>query len=402
MADGERFALYACPKHVPIGVTLRIEPAHDGYRLQKIVAVPCPKCKNPDPIEDIRFERQGEARLWGCHLCRTRWSTISTEDTAQVGELRVQPYATVLAFLKPKFEAANVEVEALVFREAAWMQATGMSTPPELSGVALRFHELPVHSQSVSGVTELPESIAILVLLRDKRARTAHIQRLGGQPDRSGVVGARPDATARSLHEDFERTFSRNGGNADAALSAAVQRMAFTEPHRPPAPTEAEGPPTEKGSRWTQKSGEHTIASSTASPLQVQLTPEPPILVEILDVELATDGTNVVVFRRVTHEGDAEPSVRLNRRDFIRAHRPWVPDLPAPPPAAIEVHVGEEWASTDGDELIVTSVDPRKEIVHGDDPKAKRKRQIPFSQFAGDKWRRIIRKSALARILEQE
>jgi hypothetical protein len=139
--------------------------------------------------------------------------------------------------------------------------------------------------------------------------------------------------------------------------------------------------PIPSGSRWSQrKSGD---------------------LVYVVSTDPTPNNDGLVVTFRHQHETDGTPQ-RMLRKDFVKYHVPFDPAQEvAVPPVPFVIAAQDEWESVSGDLVIVESVDARREVVRvissGD-----RRRAIPFKEFIENKWRKIVRRSALDRLMSDD
>lgn len=114
--------------------------------------------------------------------------------------------------------------------------------------------------------------------------------------------------------------------------------------------------------------------------------------VEIMEVE-----NGAVAFRA------DEQSFRMTIEDFLSFHRPFSFDAsPAPTMPLPEIAPGEEWTSVEGTVTIVDVNSKREQVsvrwAHG----GQKTSRLDLRAFAGDKWRKVIRKTAFQRIMDDE
>lgn len=375
---------YACPRHIPIGIRSEYTSVAENYTVP-IHAVSCPSCRNSDPVEDVRFAIAG-ARLWGCAFCSTaRWITIETPSSPSA---RLRLYDdTLLETARHNIEATNI-----------LLSTRGYSALVEVIDGRSVFHTLPA-----TPTVDLPPPVEAVITLRTAPRRP--VRRLGGAPDRGGVVDTRQTPNMRQifqemlseapappldLHQEHPIT-SLVMGNArgEASTIANTMRRALEEVPTP--------------SRVLTRHPESPVMDNEITAESQWIQKSSADIIEVLGIERALDGSPIIRFRRTAE--DNEPAVRLSRPDFLALHRPYNPNHPSsvdPSKPPIEITIGEEWASSDGDSIVISSVDGRKEIVYGDDLNTKKRRQIPFAQFEGGRWRKVVRRSAYARILDED
>jgi hypothetical protein len=116
-------------------------------------------------------------------------------------------------------------------------------------------------------------------------------------------------------------------------------------------------------------------------------------VVEVVKVENAA-----VTFR------SEEQSFRMVHTDFLHFHRPFTLDNgPSPQSFPLpDLAPGDEWTSVEGT-VVIVSVDSKREQVsvkwaHG----SQRTARLNLRDFATDKWRKIVRKTAFQRLLDED
>jgi hypothetical protein len=225
------------------------------------------------------------------------------------------------------------------------------------------------------------------------------VHRLGGTPNRGGVVGSAINPV-RPAPGPTNPVLYRPPGLEDGQAAEVLHRLRDQNQTLPVVPqafvktpvTETPLPeiPVVRDSLWVQRaSGE---------------------IVVVVDILRAQDGSDVISFHRSTAE-ETEPSVSMTRQDFLVHHRLYVSSSDKETQLAeikkqlpkIAVSPNEEWGCTDGSGILVTEVDFRKEAVYGNDVRTGKRRQIPFSQFAmAGQWRKIVRRSIYERIRQPD
>lgn len=393
-------AAYACPKHTPTGVQCRITANYQAPAEPRTIrpgfecrSTPCPTCGDRDPAEDIRIA-VFPARLWLCTSCNNRWVTIPRipEDDQNIEQLAYM--------ISHELRRLTYEVDAMTILDSlSWSDLQrSASVQVDNSGPVRRLvlHDMQAFLDATAFTEQIRGDFHALLRVRSNAVRQVDrpVQRLGGSPNRGGVVGSQTNPVRRVPADNVE--VYRPTGAADAAAAAAAlhQLRREDQQHRVPAPSslfEAESHETpipdiaiDKESVWVQRmSGD---------------------LMVVLDIIKATDGSEVVQFRR-SNADEIEPAVTMSRRDFLTYHRQFVrasePEKKTPTPM-LQISVDEEWECQDGSGMIITQVDFRKEIVYGDDLKTKRHRQIPFVQFIAGRWRKIVRRSVYDRLRKPE
>jgi hypothetical protein len=112
----------------------------------------------------------------------------------------------------------------------------------------------------------------------------------------------------------------------------------------------------------------------------------------------------VVTYNRPADDPDRRFRSKLNmlRKDFLKFHRPYEPtqdNPPSEPLVVVDICDGDEWESVNGDSVRVVSVNPRKTTAVVEDS-AKRRREVPFKELASGRWRKIVRRTAYERLLD--
>jgi hypothetical protein len=388
---------YACPRHAPAGVQCRItanyiaptEPrtARPGFECR---STPCPMCGDREPAEDIRIS-VFPARLWLCTSCNGRWVTIPRI----LGE---DQNLEQLSYMIPhELGRLTYEVDSMIVLDpASWTDLRrSASAQADNTGAVPRIvlRDMQAFLDPTVVTEQVREHFHAILRVRSNAVRQVDrpVQRLGGSPNRGGVVGSQQNPVRRA--PVLNDMVYRPTGPAETSAQAAALRQLRDQ--RAPAPArdlfEVESVETpmpdiaiDKESVWVQRmSGD---------------------LMVVLDIVKATDGSEAISFRRSNAE-EMEPAVTMSRRDFLTYHRQYVAsssEAEKPKTPMVEISVDEEWECQDGSGLMVTQVDFRKEIVYGDDLKTKRHRQIPFIQFIAGRWRKIVRRSVYDRIRRPE
>ncbi len=381
---------YACPKHAPSNIQCHItanyqvplapRTTRQGFECR---STPCPMCGDPDPAEDVRITAH-PARLWVCSACNGRWVTVPRTDEAQnLEELFGRIYHELSRW--------HNEIESIqILQPLSWaeLRSSERVVQPDPSETIPRI-TLPNGLQASLNITIMTEQIRgyfhaiVRVRATTVRQGRAPVQRLGGSPNRGGVVGSTTNPVRPVAVPNDPMIFRATGVAAEtvAAAASALHRLRREEA-APEVPCVSEVA-VDQESVWVQRtSGDHVI---------------------VVEVVKATDGSDVVVFCRGSAEGN-EPTVSMSRQDFLTYHRVYVPasESAAPAKPLIGVSINEEWECKDGSAMLITQVDPRREVVYGDDIKTKKHRSIPFQQFLAGRWRKVVRLSVYDRIRRPE
>lgn len=312
-----------------------------------------------------------------CRLCNYRWGMLGPPPpTRSPGWLRERVDAFFGVAEQNAFRVTRIEIATPLWQDFVQMSDAYVGEPNP-TGQMNSFRQVPV-----TEVSRLDSGGSVLLHLqggpqtRPAEPRRA-VQRLGGQPNREGVVtgGERQNA----MTANFGLLYGSDPRGINPRFRPMNARRADTqeEEHLAPIPN---------GSRWVQRrTGE---------------------LIEVVACERTRDNTLMVRWRKFGEESSTTPMLQ---RDFLRYHTPYEEtakaiqkEMLAPTAPPIVVTPGEEWESVNGDGIIVVEVDPRKEMVHAEDMTSRRGRTIPMSEFAGARWRKIIRKNLFERLLEDE
>ena len=394
---------YTCPRHAPFsahcGITANYQVPSDPSTLSTHRAIPCPSCGNSEPAEDVRIDVL-PARLWFCAPpgCGMRWVTIPNRTEGV--NINTQAEGIYAALARWQLEVDSM----VVFHGAAWNSLRqDPQTDPIFNAHIDAANTITLRSgiqamfEPASVTEEVRANFAAILRVRNSimRARQNPVQRLGGSPNRGGVVGSAQNPT-----QPLPR--AAQAGDVDPNLATVPLR-----------PTTA-GDMAAAHSALTRlaRSDIFEAADSTNTPIA-----DVPIKIDSLwvqrvsgatmvvgEVFVSTDGIDVVKFKNLVAE-ENEPSSTMTKLDFLLQHRAFTTkgseDAPAPKPM-IEISPDEEWECSDGSGMIVTQIDFRKETVYGDDTKSRKHRQIPFIQFITGRWRKIVRRSVYERLRNPE
>ena len=124
-------------------------------------------------------------------------------------------------------------------------------------------------------------------------------------------------------------------------------------------------------------------------------------IVEVTELGRSTDrGDTVVHFKRISD--DLEAGVVLMQLDFVTLYKPIDAEPAAREEPTVEVLKDEEWEHIDSGETgVVDTVDTKRNlvIIIGKD---KHRRSVRMIDFVNNKWRKIMRRTAYARLLEDD
>lgn len=371
---------YVCPRHLPMGIIAEVVRQRDEYTMNRQAnpfVCNCLHCPNQDIVEDLHLNQLpvGQWGLWTCLMCGYRWAVIGSAPHGVPPQWYHDTLTEMLRQLGTHgFDVIAVETTAVI----------ATSLPPEA-------HYGPGLTATTRETLPVPES-AILVRLSMRTRQQAPtsqrvrpVQRLGGQPNRIGAgSGPNPQIT----EEAYERFYRQQ----DVAPSIDLHReMPIPRIRRPRPELELPEEVQEQealvavpdGSRWTQRASGNVI--------------------EVERVVRSQDGEAVVRYRRMTDD-PINPTMSMLRRDFLQNHTPFIlPDSTSPgTPLPIDVASGDEWESSNGDIIIIATVDPKREIVQAEERTSKRRRMIAFVEFTNGRWRKIVRRTAYDRLMQSD
>ncbi len=383
---------YVCPKHVPTntqsrltmnyqpGPPMEVRTIRPGFECR---STPCPSCGALDPAEDVRLTAF-PARFWMCVACNCRWVTFPRVPANDQPALDVTFQTAAHELGRWLYESDSI----LVLQQDSWSHLRRTETvlgplePESVPRLTLGGGLQAVLNTSImSEAARAPFHAIMRVRSLAVRQADRPVQRLGGSPSRGGIGGDLPGYVRTLATPPRARPPATN-----IDVASVLRRLRETDVAVPaeqdPATTPVPDLPIDLQTTWIQRNGGKLIV--------------------VEEIVRAQDGSEAIKFRNATD--DSEAAVTMIRRDFLIYHRPHVPTTDAPPPVPpmINVQIAEEWESQDGSGIIITQIDSRREIVHGDDVKTKKHRQIAFIEFATGRWRRIIRRSVYDRIRKPE
>jgi hypothetical protein len=132
-------------------------------------------------------------------------------------------------------------------------------------------------------------------------------------------------------------------------------------------------------------------------------------IVEVAYLGRSTDGSEPVVhFKRISDTLESNQMMLL--RDFETMHRVFAHDTTKrrERETVVEVLKDEEWEHVESGEVVrIDSVDTKRNLVivmgGATTPTVSAKRRsVPMLDFVNAKWRRIVRKTAFARLMEDD
>ena len=402
---------WVCPRHLPVGVQAQLTTESLGVNRPTSPVPPsapasinrsCLNCGSVDPVEDTRVQLPPTSSLWMCNLCSARWAIIDMTGVLvqAFGGDESAVVRQILDDTRVQLLGENYRIEEIQTAETRFQQifdfyhrvsspdragATGyLDTVTLYAGIPVRL----VLTDGASGALRLrlaggPEFRAPA---RQNRAVTALIPNVEGRPvdgvtrfddivlqrtvpapgtvyiaDQPHFVGIIPTRVDRPFRVESEA--------AAQTIGALLEEMAPT-------------PFVTKGSQWKN--------SSTGD------------IVVVDRLGQSTENRETVVhFRRVSD--DMKTGMVLLQRDFETMFKPYTQERPyaKEDKISIEVLKDEEWEHNDsGITVIVESVDTKRNLVVVE---GKGKRQsLPLLDFQKGKWKRLIRRTAYDRLLEDE
>jgi hypothetical protein len=334
------------------------------------MVITCLNCRSPDPVEDHRVTLPGRVSLWMCPRCSERWCVIyqlglelppEQQLFDDVNELRVR-------LSVENYTIRQIVVGPHIFR---WFELNHGSRPNDAPGApVVWFGGINVH-QSSTFSTDHPQGTLLCVYLRGGPDFAAPPRRT------AQVTLARdPDAPTPGVASIGPISLTGTTVLPDLADAMAIPRC---NDIGDPVPF------VSQGTRFVNR--------GTGD------------VVEVARIGTTTDGAESVVhFRRISDEM-REPSSMLLLRDFELMFRPYAET--APRGVRREEHVvdvlkDEEWEHIESHDIVrIDSVDTKRSLVIVVVSKEKRK-SIPMRDFVEAKYRKIVRKTAYARLMEDD
>ena len=419
--------IWTCPRHLPVGVQAQLTTESIGVnRPTPPVPAPAPaavnrsclSCGSVDPVEDVSITLPPTSVLWRCNLCNARWVIVDMTGVVvqAFGNDESSVIRQILDDTRVQLLAENYRIEEIQTADPRFQQMfdfhhhTGSILEPGRTGyldtvtlyagipvralhdangptpsIRLRLAGGPefrapvrparqmlgplvpnVEGLPVSGVTRFND----IVLQRTLPAPTPVGVTAGayvvGDPHFVGVIPPRQDYPFRVSPEETVALRQRLN---DHGLGALLEEMAPT-------------PFVTKGSQWRNGStGDIVVVDRLGQSTE---SPE-----------------TVVHFRRVSD--DMKTGMVLLQRDFETMFKPYTQErlYAKEDKSSVEVLKDEEWEHVEsGITVIVESVDLKRNLIVVE---GKGKRQsLPILDFQKGKWKRLIRRTAYDRLLEDE
>jgi hypothetical protein len=393
---------WRCPRHLPVGVNARLTteslgaprpepplPPPNGER-----AVSC-RCGNPDPSEDARVQLPPGVHLWICHRCSERWCLI-TDFGAPSNVDHNQRMFDLLNDVRVALSVENYYIQEItttpqtyrVFEAATFQGATPAQRENlrDITGDVVVYAGLPIRNPA-GFVQEMPRDTLLNL-------------RLGGGPEHRLLPPERPDPTfppptngsvgVAMQIGDQSTPIQTTLGPSERVLIERPENVDFINGNFsfPPVTLESSGDELldtmnisafiSKGSRWVNRgSGQ---------------------IVEVSHMGRATDSGDPVVHFKPISDDHAANTVAL-QPDFEALYRPLVPETTGRDEPIIEILKDEEWEHVEtGDTVVIEAVDTKRNLIT---VVAKdRRRSVRMIDFVNNKWRKIVRRTAFARVLD--
>jgi len=378
---------WVCPRHLPVGVhaTLtheslgpvrpnetRSAPPPPGVvdaEFTEVVPMRCSQCHNPDPVEDHRIDLLPNCSLWICHRCNARWCVLFGLEAFTNNEASEQRLRNIVDDLRVALALENYSVEQI-------------TTTPRILGIFERFAEAGIPGCSVAGINIRwsPEFGVV------NQPNTVFRMELRGGPEhRAAPRSALPRLAL--FGEPRPRLDEMGASLAPSDVSMSTSSLVPIAQESQAAEHElldnmAPIPFVSTGTRWVNRgTGE---------------------IVEVVRLGSSTDGNEPVVhFKRVSDS--LEANMVLLQRDFDSMFRSFASTQPnnrAHEPV-VEILKDEEWEHVESGEVVkIDTVDTKRNLVTV--IAKERRRSVPMADFVNAKWRKIVRKTAFARIMEDE
>lgn len=336
---------YACARHLPVGTRAEVlpdQPDAPGATAETVAASPCPLCQQPDPVEVLREPGTG---LDAVPAEVSEWTCpLCSGRWVMVLPLPDVNYsddwfAQTLTDARNRASRQGFEVVSVQAGTFAWGSLLRALNLTDSGGAATLWNDVPL-----SWATPQPEV-----------ALTARWMRL--------MIRTRPQREARSRVPI-----------ANDSVLAALRELPAQMPEQMPDEQEAKRI-LSPGQRWLRKGQGQTV--------------------EVIAIE-----QGAVAFKA------EEQNFRMTIEDFLALHRPFRFNDSGATPALVEplpeLSPGDEWTGVEGT-VTVVDVDSKRELVtvrwaHG----GQKTSRLDLRQFAGDKWRKVIRKTAYQRLLDEE
>jgi hypothetical protein len=370
---------WVCPRHLPVGVQAsltteslgptrpEVRPTPPGVidaEFVEVTPIRCIRCRNPDPVEDHRIQLPPSCSLWVCHSCNEHFCILSGLEPA----LSIQPEQYLrnvvddirFGLTVENYNIQRISVPAPIFRVFTRFASAIESNHCVYAGL------------TIESVAEVPNNAALVI-------------ELGGGPQYrppprptqpARVVPDEP--RARTMRETFDQLYGRVAERVVPLVPIAEESQADAhELLDDMAPT----PFISTGTRWVNR--------STGD------------IVEVVRLGSTTDGNEPVVhFKRVsdTHE----PNTVLLQRDFENMFRSYVqPGTSTPTGRVVDILKDEEWEHVESGEVVkIDVVDTKRNLVTV--IAKERRKSVPMADFINAKWRKLVRKTAFARIMEDD
>lgn len=364
---------WVCPRHLPVGVhaTLTTESlgtprAQPGPPPQVGAAVHCLGCGSLDPVEDIRVRLPPLTSLWICHRCGARWCLIFEREAG--GD--PQAIFDTLNDLRVSLSVENYHIEEITTFPRIWRI----------------FDEVVIREAGTHGRDDLLVYAGLPIrnnptFTGNHPLHTVLRLALGGGPELRPLRAIQPapvrvtpqnqvDRVDRPLVQTIPSTVTLP---IDAALVSPMDTNNLLADMLPT-------PFVSVGTRWAdRKSGS---------------------IVEVSRMGKSSEGEPVVHFRHISD--DVEASTILLLVDFEEHFKSIYPETSAREEAVVEVLKDEEWEHIEsGETVTIDSVDTKRNLVVVQSSKTRR-RSVRMAEFVDGKWRRIVRRTAFARILEDD
>lgn len=404
---------WVCPRHLPVGVQASLTTESIGLpqTVTPTLTEQCPVCENEDvePTEDARVSTRF-VTFWQCGGCATRWGAL--EIPASLPRLEIPDYVRMAI---QNFVAVARELQVTI---------TEIHASPNL------YLHLHLQAGAVPSAAGHPEYLGYplvsdaslgndpRVVLRTRGApvvrpapRAGDVLAMTPQgPQWTAPVGPEvTESVAQALRQDRAE---RRVPNPLASLMGAVGAI-----------FEGLDMPAEVMSDLAAMHGIHVSESEYVGAFPIrQEIPIPPLpgtpttpfvavgqkwvqrktgdILEVTRVQPTDDRTTTAVhFRRVSD--GVESSSAMVLEDFLAECRPFTQKNSAPAPVpSVFVLQDEEWEHIESGEVVkIDSVDSKRDLVIVAQKDSKR-RSVALFEFVNAKWRKIVRRTAYARLLD--
>jgi ribosomal protein L37AE/L43A len=373
----------------------------------------CPSCTNPDPVEDTRAEMMTGANLWMCSLCNERWAMVNYLPRSDVAN-HAQAMFDMVNDTRVRLTVANYTIQEIATSPSVFrmFESEALTNGGHSVNGSVTYAGLPVVSDPSLTVDGRDGSMILRLRLRGgpeyrprsgpplssastgvpeieayQASRPEYVGQIPPRRDLPAVAGTVVDPPyiaypnpAETAGSPFLPPYIPGRTN----LTMETQRV---EPRQVGTLLDEMAPPPliQPGSRWVNRSTGDVveIVKLGRSAADAYEEPEP-----VVHVKKVSD--------------DLEPGAVILQRDFETMFRPFQhASSRRDTETVVEVLKDEEWEHIETRDVVkIDSVDTKRNLVIII-TKEKRK-SVPMRDFVEKKWRKIVRRTAYDRLLEDD